>query len=171
MLDAALDKIETALLYLSAVLIFCLMIFIVFIIFARVIGVGIVGYIDVIELTLPAVAILAISHLQRRGEHLRMDLLVTRIRSPRGRKALALVSLSLGLAVSTVLCVKTYAHFARAFEFGDSTIDAETPTWPSKGLVPVALAILSLRLVLQIVDVVRDRPTGEEAEPAGEGLE
>lgn len=163
MLQTALAKIESGLLYLSAGLIFLLMGFIVVVIFGRVVGFSIIGYVDVIEMTLPAIAILGISHLQRTGKHLRMDLIVDRIHSRSIRKGFALLSLGLGLAISLILCSKTYTHFARAYSFGDSTIDAEIPTWPSKGIVSVALAILSIRIALQIVEVLTDKPNGELA--------
>jgi len=50
------------------------------------------------------------------------------------------------------MCVLLYyssTAFMRAFELGDSTIDREIPTWPSKIWVPVAFAVLVARLVLQ----------------------
>ena len=51
----------------------------------------------------------------------------------------------------------SWAHFERSFDFGspmwsrDSTIDVGAPVWPSKILVPVAFAVLSTRLVIQII--------------------
>jgi hypothetical protein len=49
----------------------------------------------------------------------------------------------------------TWAHFDRSFDFGapnwsrDSSIDIGLPIWPAKLVVPVAFAVISLRLALQ----------------------
>ena len=38
---------------------------------------------------------------------------------------------------------------------GDSTIDAQYLTWPSKLLVPISLGILALRLLVQLLGSIR----------------
>jgi hypothetical protein len=49
----------------------------------------------------------------------------------------------------------SYGHFLRAWEAGDSTINAEIAIWPTKLMVPVALTILWLRLFLQFLGYFR----------------
>ncbi|RKT27701.1 TRAP-type C4-dicarboxylate transport system permease small subunit [Roseovarius halotolerans] len=150
-----LKRTEDALISVSSALIFFMMAFIVIIIFARLAGIGIVGYIDVIELLLPAVAILGISTLQRDDDHLGMDLLVNKISSPYLQKVIKLASLFVGLFAVAILVNKTFLHFLRSYNFGDSTIDAQLPTWPSKGIVSIALGILAVRIVLQLIQECR----------------
>jgi TRAP-type C4-dicarboxylate transport system permease small subunit len=48
-----------------------------------------------------------------------------------------------------------FEHFLRAYQLGDSTIDAELPVWPSKLVVPVSFALLWLRLLLQLAGYTR----------------
>jgi hypothetical protein len=59
------------------------------------------------------------------------------------------------LVVIAVIGYYGYDHFLRAYHSGDSTIDAEYPVWPSKLVVPVALAILWLRLLIQLAGYLR----------------
>jgi TRAP-type C4-dicarboxylate transport system permease small subunit len=50
----------------------------------------------------------------------------------------------------------SWAHFDRSFDWAapmwsrDSTIDIGLPIWPAKILAPIAFAVLSLRLMLQL---------------------
>ena len=59
------------------------------------------------------------------------------------------------LAVVAVLIWYGWGHFLRAYQLGDSTIDAELPVWPSKLVVPVAFGLLWLRLLVQLVGFAR----------------
>lgn len=51
----------------------------------------------------------------------------------------------------------------RAYRVGDATMDLLLPIWPSKALISVALAVLSVRLALQLFDSLRlmINPDGE----------
>ena len=60
-----------------------------------------------------------------------------------------------GLGIVGVLVWYGYTHFLRAWQLGDSTIDAELPVWPSKLAVPLAFALLWLRLLVQLVGYLR----------------
>jgi TRAP-type C4-dicarboxylate transport system permease small subunit len=162
-------RLEDALTYVSGLLIFLTMLFICVVIAARAVGVGIVGFIDVIEQTMVGFVFLGLARGQRRGEHLRMDLLVRRA-PPRLARALDVGGSLVGLAVCLVLIPPTWAHFLRAYEIGDTTIDAQLPTWPSKLVVPVALALLALRLTIQfLATAAGDRRPAAVSPAAGEG--
>jgi TRAP-type C4-dicarboxylate transport system permease small subunit len=60
------------------------------------------------------------------------------------------------LALMVLLVWGTWAHFDRSFDFAapnwsrDSSIDIGLPIWPAKLVVPVAFAVICLRLVLQL---------------------
>ena len=49
----------------------------------------------------------------------------------------------------------SFKHFQRAWTIGDSTIDIQLPTWPSKLMIPIAFAALTLRLIVQFAGYVR----------------
>ena len=57
--------------------------------------------------------------------------------------------------VIAVLIYHSYGHFLRAYTLGDTTIDAEYVTWPSKLLVPIAFSIWWIRLALQCIGALR----------------
>ena len=112
------------------------------------------GYIDIVELSMVGFAVLSISFVQRVGGHVRMEILVTRLRGRLLWLAEA-ISTVLSVFIVFVLIQYSYRHFERAFNFGDSTIDIELPTWPAKLLVPIALSILLVRLVIQLFGYLR----------------
>jgi len=107
------------------------------------------GYIDWVEQVMSAIAFLGIAYTQRLGEHIRMDIVISRLRG-RWIWISELLSTSLMLFLSLVLAYGSYLHFQRAWELGDSSLDIDLPTWPAKLVVPVALGFLSLRLLLQL---------------------
>jgi TRAP-type C4-dicarboxylate transport system permease small subunit len=112
------------------------------------------GYIDMIELAMPILAILGISYCQRHGIHIRMDILMQRLRGRVLWTIEAFASLA-GLIIIALLARYSWVFFRDAYTSGDSTTDAQLLTWPSKLLVPVALAILAVRLVIQLAGAVR----------------
>ena len=112
------------------------------------------GYVDYIELLMPLIAILGISYVQREGGHIRMDIVIGRLRG-RALWAAEFLSVALMLVLMVLLVWGSWAHFARSFDWSlplwsrDSTIDIGLPIWPSKLIVPVAFSVLCLRLILQ----------------------
>jgi TRAP-type C4-dicarboxylate transport system permease small subunit len=112
------------------------------------------GYIDLVELSMASMAFLGAAYTQRIGSHIRMEMLIGNLK---GRSLWALEALGAALAmfIIGVLIYYSYGHFMRALTLGDTTIDAEYPTWPSKLLVPIAFSIWWVRLALQFVGAVR----------------
>lgn len=112
------------------------------------------GYVDYIEAMMPIIAIMGVSYVQRDGTHVRMDMLVSVLRG-RLLWLFELVSVLLILVLITALMWGAWEHFDRSFDCArplcsrDSSIDVGIPIWPSKLVVPVAFAVLVLRLLLQ----------------------
>ena len=112
------------------------------------------GYVDYIEAAMPIIAIMGISYVQRDGTHVRMDMLVSALRG-RVLWFFELVSVLLILVLIAALTWGAWDHFDRSFDCArplcsrDSSIDIGLPIWPSKLVVPIAFAVLSLRLLLQ----------------------
>lgn len=107
------------------------------------------GYIDWVEQAMAFIAFFGVAYTQRMGGHIRMDILVGRLR---GRLLwfTELVTTCLMLLVTSVLIYGSYLHFWRAYSIGDSSLDINLPTWPAKLVVPIALSVLALRFLLQI---------------------
>ena len=153
--DQLLGALENGLNLAAGGLVFALMLFGVAQIVARtLLNAPILGYIDVVEVAMVGFAVLSIAFVQRVGGHVRMELLVGRLT---GRPLWLLEAAGTAAAsfIVAVLIPHSYRHFARAFEYGDSTIDVELVTWPAKLVVPVALAVLLARLMLQLGGYLR----------------
>ncbi|GLO61974.1 hypothetical protein MACH09_24820 [Vibrio sp. MACH09] len=119
------------------------------------------GYVDWVEQAMAFIAFLGIAYTQRMGGHIRMDILVGKLRR-RWLWFTELITTSLMLIVTLILIYGSYLHFWRAFSIGDSSLDINLPTWPAKLAVPVALTVLALRLLLQIWGYLRAFKQGTE---------
>jgi C4-dicarboxylate transporter, DctQ subunit len=148
-------RLEDGMNLIAAAAIFFLMFVGVFQIVGRtVFNTAIYGYIDYMEQASALFAFLGISYAQRVGAHIRMDLLLRGF-SMRFLWSMELFAVLVALVVITILVDTTWENFLRAYQLGDSTIDIKLPIWPTKLLVPVVLAVLWVRLVLQALDYMR----------------
>ncbi|WP_299408565.1 TRAP transporter small permease subunit [uncultured Roseobacter sp.] len=154
-LDRALLPIEKFCALLSGVAIFSLMFLAAYSVTGRKFFASpMAGYVDYIEAAMPIIAIMGVSYVQRDGTHVRMDMLVSALR---GRLLwfFELVSVLLILVLIVALTWGAWDHFDRSFDCArplcsrDSSIDIGLPIWPSKLVVPIAFAVLCLRLILQ----------------------
>ncbi|MEL7471055.1 MAG: TRAP transporter small permease [Pseudomonadota bacterium] len=112
------------------------------------------GYIDAIELSMPILAILGIAYCQRMGVHIRMDILIQNF-SGRLLWSVETFAATCTFVIMIFMCYFAWNFFNDAFVIGDSTTDAELPTWPSKILVPIAFGLLVLRAFVQILGASR----------------
>ncbi|MDI1286697.1 MAG: TRAP transporter small permease [Reyranella sp.] len=112
------------------------------------------GAIDYIEVGMAAFAFMGAAYCQRLGGHVRMDLLVTNLR---GRILWFVEALAILVAVVYIaIIIWASAQDAwRSFDLGDETLDAHVPVWPSKLIVPVAMALLELRLLVNLWGYLR----------------
>lgn len=153
--DHLYSKLENFLNGFSAIAIFAVMLLGVSQVFGRkFFDLPIPGYIDLIEQSMVVFAFFGISYCQRLGGHVRMDLFMAKFR---GRalyffEALATI---VGLFVITILIQKSWLHFERAYELGDSSIDIELPIWPAKLIIPLSFCVLWLRFAIQTVGFSR----------------
>lgn len=154
-LDRALLPVERLCALVSGLAIFSLMFLAVYSVTGRKFFASpMAGYVDYIEAMMPLIAIMGISYVQRDGTHVRMDMLVNALRG-RVLWFFELISVLLILLLIVALTWGAWEHFARSFDCArpfcsrDSSIDVGIPLWPSKLVVPVAFAVLTLRLLLQ----------------------
>lgn len=165
-LDALVAPVERFFAYVSSLFIFGLMMIgVVQIVSRKIFNAPIFGYIDLVELAMTTFAFLAVAYTERAGGHVRVELLVGRLRG-RALWALELMGVMIALFVVGVLIYYGYTHTVRAYAFGDSTIDAEYPWWPSKALVPIAFSLLWLRLLIELYGYLRLLARPDE-EPVG----
>ena len=149
------SRLEDGMNLVAAAAIFFLMFVGVFQVVGRtVFDTAIHGYIDYMEQASALFAFLGISYAQRVGAHIRMDLLLRGF-SLRFLWAMELFAVLVALVIIVILADTSWENFQRAWQLGDSTIDIKLPIWPTKLLVPLVLAVLAVRLVLQTADYVR----------------
>ncbi len=154
-LDRLLAPIERAFNLIAALFIFGLMLIGVAQVLGRkLLNMPVFGYIDLIEISMAVFAFLGIAWCERLGGHVRMDLFLARTRG-RFRWFAEIVGTLVAMFVIAVLAYYGFEHFLRAYEFGDSTIDAEYPIWPSKLVVPVSFGLLWLRLLVHLLGYLR----------------
>ena len=153
--DKALSPVENFANLFAAFAIFALMgLGVAQIVSRSVFNTPIPGYIDLVELSMAAIAFLGAAYCQRLGAHIRMELLIGQLH---GRTLWIAESIGIlvALFIIAVLVWNGWGHFIRAYTLGDTTIDAEYPIWPSKLLVPIAFAIWWLRLFIQLLGSLR----------------
>ncbi len=94
-------------------------------------------------------AFLGAAYCQRLGGHVRMEMIVSKLKGSVGwwMECFAVV---IAFVYVCIIIFHSFKHFVRAWEWGDSTIDIQLVTWPSKLIVPVALTLLAIRLALNI---------------------
>jgi C4-dicarboxylate transporter, DctQ subunit len=147
--------VETGFNLVAALAIFALMLLGVWQVLGRTLfNAPVRGYIDFVELSMATFAFLGIAYCQRLGGHVRMEMF---LKPMRGRLlwSAEIFGTVVGLVVVAVLIWYGWGHFLRAYQLGDSTIDTQLPVWPSKLAVPVAFALLWLRLWLQLAGYLR----------------
>lgn len=155
-LDRRLERVEFVLALVSGLAVFALMVLAVISVGGRnFLNSPVPGYVDWIEQAMPLIAFMGISYTQRTGGHIRMDILVGRLRGRTLWAAEWVTTLAI-LILMLLLLWGSWAHFERSFDFAkpmwssDSTIDINLPIWPAKLLAPIAFFVLSLRLALQL---------------------
>ena len=155
-LDRGLYRLEKILALLSGLAVFSLMLLAVISVGGRhFLNQPLPGYVDWIQQAMPLIAFMGISFTQRDGGHIRMDILVGRLRG-RALWAAEFVTTLAMLGLMILLVWGSFAHFQRSFDLSaplwsrDSSIDINLPLWPAKLLAPVAFSVLCLRFAIQL---------------------
>jgi C4-dicarboxylate transporter, DctQ subunit len=154
-IDRVLGRVENVFNDIGGVFIFALM----WLTMAEVLGrrlfnSPVPGAIDYIEVGMAAFAFMGAAYCQRLGGHVRMDLLVSNLKA---RLLWAVEALAIFVAVVYVAIIvwASAQDLWRSFDLGDETLDAHFPVWPSKLIVPVAMALLELRLLVNLWGYLR----------------
>ncbi|MHA3914779.1 TRAP transporter small permease [Halovulum sp. GXIMD14793] len=148
--DRALDHVERLLTLLGGVSILVAMLISVANILGRkLFNLPVPGYVAIMQQLVPLMAFLGIAWCQRLGGHIRMDIVVGKLRG-RFLWIAELLGVVLMLGLAFALIYGSFDHAYRALVQGDSTDDLQIPTWPVKMVVPVMLGFLSARLAVQV---------------------
>lgn len=131
----------------------------------KILNTPVAGYIDIVEQLAAVYAFFGAAYCQRLGEHVRMDLLLRKLKGRTLWVAEAFTT-ALALFVIGLLACMSFEHFLRAYHLGDTTMDIELSLWPAKLVVPLALGIWWIRLFLQFAGFLRLAIT-PTAEPMG----
>ncbi len=155
-LDQAVFKLESFLSLLAGITIFALVcLAVAHVVSRKLINAPLPGFVDWVEQCMAVFAFLGIAYAHRLGGHIRMDMLVGKLRG----RALWLAELTSSIVILllvSALIYGTYYHFDRSFDWNaplfsrDSSIDIALPLWPAKLIVCLSLVLLWVRLVLQI---------------------
>ncbi len=146
----ALERLETALNLVSALILFALMFYVTAEIFMRYLfNHPLPGHLELTQLLIAPAVFLALSWVQARRGHVGMDLLYEKL-PPRGRAAADCLTLTLALVTFAVITWFSSQSTWTAWEVGDVTPTANITTWWSRAAVPVGSALLCVRLGMQL---------------------
>ena len=163
-LDRGLQVVELASAIVGGVMIFAVMWIGVAEIFLRkVFNSPLYGQLDLIEQTMALYTLLPISYCYRKAGHIRVDILVGHFRG-RAHWVAEIAASLVAFGLIVVLLPGVLHFFQNAYYIGDSTINTQWPTWPSKLVPLIGFGILSLRIALELwayARLVRD----PDAEP------
>ena len=166
-MDRGLLRLERVFALISGISVFALMVLAVVSVTGRnFLEQPLPGYVDWIEQAMPLIAFMGISYVMREGGHIRMDIVVGKLRG-RVLYIVELITTLCVLCLMVLLVWGSWAHFDRSFDFAapmwsrDSSMDIALPIWPAKLMAPLAFGILCLRLCLQVWAYWRAIITGQ----------
>lgn len=154
-IDRAVHFVERGTALISGFGIFLMMMLgVVQILMRKLLNLPILGYIDMVEIMMTFLVFLGLAYTERLGNHIRMEILVNYLKG-RTLWVFELIGVVVGLFVCAVLTKYSWDHAMRAYNSGDSTIDIQLLWWPSKMVVPAALALLFVRLLVSLWGYLR----------------
>lgn len=154
-IDRLLGRLENLFNDIGGVFIFALMwLTMAEVLGRRLLNSPIPGAIDYIEVGMAAFAFMGAAYCQRLGGHVRMDLLINSLRARLlwGVEAFAIL---VAIVYIGIIVWASAQDAWRSYSLGDDTLDAHLAVWPSKLVVPVSLALLELRLLVNLWGYLR----------------
>lgn len=143
-----LDRIYDAAAYVAAAFMIGTLVFVLLGIFGRILGFHLRGTDAYAGYCMAAAGFLALAHTLRRGEHIRVTLVLDHVR-PSARRALELACLAAGIALSGLLAWYSVRLAWQSHAFNDiSTANDATPLW----IPQLAMAAGALLLATAFVD-------------------
>ena len=108
-----------------------------------------------------AVSFLGLALTQRKGKHIQINILVSRL-SQRRQKQLQVVALSVTLVFIGWFTWVTFGNAILAYSVGNVTMTPlHTPLWIPYLLVPIGLGMLAVQLVVDLINSLRQQDPKE----------
>lgn len=150
-----LAKAEDGLAYAGAGVVIFMMIYTVVGVATRYAGTPIKGFTEYVTLIFVLAIMFAVSYAQRRWEHLSLGIVFDRL-APEQRRMVLCVLLSLGIFICIQLTWSGLDKTIWAYQTGDELLGAvAVKTWWSRMGIPIGISVACVRLVVQLVQVVR----------------
>ena len=153
--DLSLQKVEFCTASIGAIVVFFMMLAGAAEIFLRsLFNSPIPGYLEAVEISIVAFAVLPISYCYQRDGHLKMDLIVRR---SSGRRMWIYKTFATATALAFILIIlpSLFDFYRNSLVLGDSTMNMEWPIWPSKLAAVVGLCVFAMRLAIELVASLR----------------
>jgi TRAP-type C4-dicarboxylate transport system permease small subunit len=150
-----LSKGEDGLAYAGAGVVLFMMGYTVVGVASRYSGAPIKGFTEYVTLIFVLAIMFAVSYAQRRWEHLSLGIVLDRM-SREHRRIVLCVLLSLGIFICIQLTWSGVVKTVWAYQTGDELLGAvAVTTWWSRLGIPIGISIACVRLVVQLVQVIR----------------
>ena len=152
-----LGTLERWMLYGGSIIIFGIMFFTALdITLRRLTGFSFEGLFEGIELMLVAAVYLGAANVQNLRTNVRVEMFVNRL-SPKSQQALDAITLLLSLIVFSVAVWMTGSQAWKSYLIKEVTfLPAEHPVWLARIILTIGLTFLSLRLIIQIGEQVKN---------------
>ena len=112
------------------------------------------GQHDFIEQNMALYTLMPISYCYRKAGHIRVDVVAGHFKG-RGKWIAELGASIAAFALVVALLPGILHFFDNAYYIGDSTINTQWPTWPSKLVPVVGFTILAVRIALELWAYIR----------------
>jgi TRAP-type C4-dicarboxylate transport system permease small subunit len=153
-----LERAHTWAAYAAAAFMVGTLAFVLLGIFGRILGFHLRGTDAYAGYCMAACGFLALAHTLRRGEHIRVTLVLDHVR-PGARRALELACLGAGIALSVLLAWYSARLAWQSHAFNDiSTANDATPLWIPQLAMAAGSVLLALAFVESLVRALRGEP-------------
>lgn len=101
----------------------------------------------------------------RDNGHIRVEILIDRL-NPAMRRIVEIIVALLCLVFSTVICVVSLRYVSDSRTLGIMSADSylPVPIWVFQSIIPIGFAFISLRLILNLIDLWTGRSSAARAE-------
>ena len=96
----------------------------------------------------------------RRGQHLKIELLTSAL-NPKGQAFCQILSDIAFIVVNCFLCVGSYSVVSNLHHYGMETAITHLPMWIPYAIIPLALVLISVRLLQDIIMQIKKLQSGE----------
>jgi C4-dicarboxylate transporter, DctQ subunit len=122
-------------------------------------GTGLVWSLEGTTYTFAWLVLIGMSYGVRTEAHIAVDLLTSRL-TPSGARVFAAIALVCGLAYCALMIYGSGQFVDRLMTLGTDARDIPLPRWVLTGIMPIAFALLALRLVQAARLILWPRPAG-----------